>query len=107
MFVKRYKNPMSKAEWFKTCKFYVEPEEVVINKELKETFQHISIIKTLKALFKNKEFNFEYFKNDSTLADLESIDSFKKSSNFMQNKLFQESPEAIQIVLYMDDYQTG
>ena len=96
---------MAKSEWYKTSKYYVEPQEIYLNKELKESFQHISILKTLESLFRNEKFNNEYFKNDQSNPGC--IDSFKKSLNFHNNMLFQECSDAVQIVLYLDDFQTG
>jgi hypothetical protein len=100
----RFKYPSAKLKWFKESNYYVEPEEVFLSNE--ETYQHVSLIKTLKALFQNDTFNREYFTSEEII-QIDKIDSFKKSQSFRKNDLFQKFPNAIQIVPYFDDYQTG
>ena len=100
----RYKYPAAKFKWFHESDYYVEPEEIFLSKE--ESYQHISLLKTLKALFKNDQFNREYFSSEEFI-QLDKIDSFEKSESFRKNDLFQKFPNAIQIIPYFDDYQTG
>jgi len=98
-----------KEKWLTHSGFLVNPTRIELS--LKENYQYISILGSLKALFMNKQICDAYFESIENKTQIskkcETISSFNDSLNFKNNKLFSSDPTAIQVVLYDDAYDTA
>lgn len=106
------KNDSKKDKWLKESGYYNKPREISLsekplNKNNKdETFQYIPILETIKALLTHPQLNELYFKeivND----DNNKISTYNDSLFFKSNQLFSKTQNAVQIVLFVDDYDTS
>lgn len=100
--------------------FYVSPQELGIGirtevdyknnacKNIQSTFQYISVIQTLKSLFRRPEFKELYFdynrthKHDCKEGE---YSSYCCGSNFKQSVFFNTNPDALQLQFYVDDFE--
>lgn len=113
----------AKDSFLKKTGYFVKPQEIRLNtpeiekyKELNpkygkikknqyKTYQVTSLMGTIQALFKNKEFQNEYFKPRLPNPE-KKIRSFRDGEIFKNNELFQKEPDALQIVLYNDGFDS-
>lgn len=68
------------------------------------TFQYVSIIKSIQCLFQNSSFYESYFKNEHVCRN----DYFQKyccGQNFKSNNLYLKHPDALQLQIYYDDFE--
>ena len=95
-----------KKNWLKETGFYVEPKQIQLSKT--QSYQYIPIIDTLSSLFRNSEICNLYFESNKEKAKSKQlIKSFNDSVYFSENELFQTESNAIQIVLYVDDFDSA
>jgi hypothetical protein len=105
------KNDSKKDKWLKESGFYNMPKEISLsNKPLnqnikEETFQYVPILETIKALLSHPQLNEQYFKEK--LNDNNKILTYNDSVFFKSNQLFRDHENAVQIVLFVDDYDTS
>lgn len=99
---------------------YVQPEEKAIGMkwqttydhvscvpqhELKQaTFQYIPIVKTLTNLFSDEQFKTLYESNEHVCTP-NIYQNYCCAENFQKSDLFKENPDALQLLLYTDDFQ--
>ena len=83
---------------------HIEPETVYLNKENSESYQYISIIKSLKVLLEDKTFINQkqtdgYFPEESVYKDVRDGEYLKNNPYFISN------PEAVPILLFQDELE--
>ena len=109
----------ARKKWLEASPFYVKPRQIiklpptidtrvndVINHSLlaeKIVYQYVPILESVKALLAHNEIRNEYFKSVNNANE---TDSFYTSVNYKHNELYINFPDAIQIILYMDDFGT-
>jgi len=91
----------SKFKWIESSKHYVEPNCVALPDN--DEYHYISIIKSLKSFLNNNYLNREYFQN-VPFNESNRIMCFKDSLKFKANPLFRNSPNALQIRFYIDNF---
>lgn len=74
-------------------------------KQTNETFQYVSIIDTLSVLMQHKEFREEIYK--PKISSPHEYCSFNDGSCYLNCKIFQDHPNALQIVIYYDDVEVS
>lgn len=117
-----YKTYKLRLREFKNNPRFVEPEERVIGMKWKTktapnrkipdhtlvptTFQHVDMLKTIKSLFKNDDFQNKYFAyNENRICEPGVFHDFCCGSVFKNNDLFRLHPNALQIELAIDDFE--
>lgn len=107
--------------------FYVAPKEMAIGlrwerakvrrngriqsipRLIQCTFQYVSIVDTLKSLFRSNEFSDAYFKHnlevDHDCTDDASYHDFCCGESFKQNIFFKNNPNCVKIQLYADEFE--
>ena len=105
---KKNKHDSVRKRWLKNSGFYVAP--IQVNLSSIDSFQYIPIIDSIKALFKNPQISSLYFNKENEKANqLEIVvkyKSFNDSKNFKNNEIFNKEKNALQLILYMDDFET-
>lgn len=113
---------------FELNEFYVPPKEVAIGtrweiKKVKScktkkiislprriqcTFQYVSIVDTLRSLFRSDDFRnmyLEYNANKDHVCENGKFRDFCCTKTYQQSKLFRNNPNALQIQLASDDFE--
>lgn len=105
---KKLRHESAKKKWLEKSGFWVEPVEMVLpyNDKLNgvTSFQYIPILLSLKAML-SKEDILEKVLSISPEKDSSVIRSFKDGSRFKNSAFFQNNPNALQLIVYSDDYQ--
>lgn len=99
---------------------YVEPEEVAIGIKWKSnckpnlevaqyslkqtTYQYVPIVKTLKSLFSSDDFKNMYFGSNHKCVP-EVFERFCCANVFQDSPFYRANPDAIQLRLYMDEFE--
>jgi hypothetical protein len=98
---KNYKSENSKFKWVENSKHYVEPRCFTLpdNNE----YHYVPILKTLSSILTNDYLKEQYFKNVPS-EDSNRIMGFEDSLAFKRNPLFRSCPNAVQIRIYLDDF---
>lgn len=78
-------------------------EQVIVS----DTFMYVPILKSLEKIVASKEFAKYFFTGiNPSSSPLYVYQHYKDSNSFKQNKLFLKYPNAIQIQLFYDDFET-
>lgn len=95
-----------KSKWIEKSGFFVQPKEIRLRGG--ESYQYISITKSVKALLQNQELKSLYFQTNANFVP-GSIRSFRDGELYKQNKLFSEEgmTNALQLIVYNDDFDTN
>ena len=98
-------------QYIMTQNFYVKPQEISIGfdsvKNKGDSIQYVPIFETLNVILQQEDVLGELTSNcESEHANLETFKSFKDGRYFKKNVLFQSNPNALQICLYHDDFNT-
>ena len=88
---------------------YVKPETVDLpstDKNVKESYQYIPIIKSLKVLLEDETYikqklADDYFQEDSVYKDV------RDGENFKANQFFTRNPEAVPILMFQDELEVA
>ena len=83
---------------------HIEPETVYLDKEHGESYQYISVIKSLKIMLEDDTFIKQkqddvYFPEEATYKDV------RDGEHFKSNKFFKSNPEALPILLFQDELE--
>lgn len=102
-FISRYKRDLH----HKKSQYFVAPRVLHVgNTKINETLHYVPIRKTLTSLFSNENFKKEYFDYNNSHQCTDGIyERFCCGINFKNNKLFQSNKNAIQIQIFIDDFQ--
>ncbi|KAJ8667819.1 hypothetical protein QAD02_009482 [Eretmocerus hayati] len=93
-----------RKKYYKKHFDHVDPEKLDIDKSKKTSFAYIPLLKTLKAVGKDKSVQFHFHKKrkpskSGVLRDFFDGDAFKKNEFFINN------PGALEIILYQDAFE--
>lgn len=103
-----YVEPEEKSSGYKWIKVFDKEKEVTVSETVQTTFQFISIIKTLKSLFSDPEFErfyLHYNRDKDHNCDDGSFKGFRCGSIYKNSEFFQNNPLAIQIRLFTDEFE--
>lgn len=118
-----YKTYKLRLREFKKNPRFVEPEEKMMGMKWKTktapnrnipdhtlvptTFQSVPLLKTLNRLFMDDDFRNQYFTyNKNRFCEPDVFTDFCCGSTFKENDLFRLHPDALQIELAIDDFET-
>lgn len=113
----RRQNILKKNELFVPCQEYSlgvkwemlrdKTSQISVPRLTQCKFQYISIIDTIKALFKRDDFRDAYFEYNLNRKDCKKgvYNDIRCGSMFSKNELFQENPYAIQVHIANDDFE--
>lgn len=102
------RHPAGKLAWLKASNYYVEPQEIRYDPEDENspTFEYTPIKDVFLKMMSHQKIADLYFapvpENPNNL-----IRSFRDGSNFKNNELYKKEPNALQIILYTDNYDTN
>lgn len=82
---------------------YVQPIEVIIDKQKETSFAYVHIIQTLKSFFMDK--SVQRFGHQKVPRRDDILEDFTDGNVFKNNKFFQENPDALRIILYQDAFE--
>lgn len=103
-YLSQYATGYKRNKKFMFSPLYVAPQTISINDG--DSFQYVSILDTLKNLFKSKSFRDTYFNYNENHECRENIyERYCCAQNFKKNILFQSNENSIQIQIYYDDVQ--
>lgn len=103
-YLSQYASRYGRIKKFKISPLYVAPRTISIDDE--DNFQYVSILDTLKNLFKSKCFRDTYFNYNQNHECCENIyERYCCAQNFKKNILFQSNKNSIQVQIYFDDVQ--
>ncbi|KAJ8686382.1 hypothetical protein QAD02_022176 [Eretmocerus hayati] len=93
-----------RKKYYKKHFDHVDPDKLDIDKSKKTSFAYIPLLKTLKAVGKDKSVQFHFHKKrkpskSGVLRDFFDGDAFKKNEFFINN------PGALEIILYQDAFE--
>lgn len=92
---------------FKKNQYFVAPQTIYVDPvNIRATFQHVPIYKTLTALFKNDRFKQEYLEYNNNHTCVEGVyERFCCGKKFKENALFLSEKNVIQLQIYFDDFE--
>ena len=90
------------SDYVKKKSEYVEPREIKLDPEI---YQYVPIHNTLEVVLKHEDMLGEVL-NDHSSSDGR-ISNFCHGTNYKENKLFSVDKNALQIVLYHDDFNVA
>lgn len=67
------------------------------------TFQYVSLSDTIQKLFQNETFKKIYFSHNNNSEEY--LRNFNDGSNFQNSKFFQNNPNALQIQIFIDNFE--
>lgn len=103
-YLSQYASRYGRNKKFKLSPLFVAPRTISITDE--DTFQYVSILDTLKNLFKSESFRDTYFNYNQNHECRENVyERYCCAQNFKKNILFQSNKNSIQIQIYYDDVQ--
>ena len=78
-----------------------------INLTNKDSYQYISVKKSIETLFKHEQIADIYFESNKNVSTDGKIRSYRDARCFKENELFKNEPNAIQFVFYNDSYSSN
>lgn len=105
---KRFVEPVELSSGFKLCMVNDKKSGKSIRSTVQCTFQYVSLLKTLSALFSDGSFEkiyFDFNQNDDHNCMDGSFERFCCGEVFKRSNFFQTNPLAIQMKLFIDDFE--
>lgn len=92
---------------FKKNQYYVAPQTIYVDPaNIRATFQHVSVYKTLTTLFKNDRFMQEYLEYNNNHTCVYGVyERFCCGKKFKENAVFLSEKNVIQLQIYFDDFE--